>query len=175
MCMPVHTHALANLRSLNTTRASQSSLLYPRAREGICVCVRVCLFACRWPSESKWNQIRAILLEVGKRRRKKKREILLTIKLRCIIERKCQLLGGWYVANGADTGIKRSGRNNGEPGPAHTQPHAGPTCTIEQNRCCLLSLGASTKVTLVWEENMRWRPQHLFWFRKTRIRDDNAQ
>lgn len=42
MCMPVHTHALANLRSLNTTRASQSSLLYPRAREGICVCVCAC-------------------------------------------------------------------------------------------------------------------------------------
>lgn len=39
MCMPVHTHALANLRSLNTTRASQSPLLYPRAREGISVCV----------------------------------------------------------------------------------------------------------------------------------------
>jgi len=66
------------------------------------------------------------------------------------------------VANGADMGIKRSGRHNGDPRPAHTQHHAGPTCTIEQNRCCLLSQGASTKVTLVWEENMS-------------IRVDNAQ
>lgn len=57
------------------------------------------------------------------------------------------------MANGADMRIKRSGRNNGEPGPAYTQPHAGPTCALEQNRCCLLSLGTSTKVILVWEEN----------------------